>query len=209
VLSWLRSHPALQKPREQERRARLSTGLVALDALLGGGLPCGGVTEIIGAGSSGRTAMSLAILAAATRRGETVAWLDSGNALDPWSVQGAGVCLDRLLWVRPSEQKAINQTLKAADLVLDAGGFAVLVMDLANARDQAATRPAWWVRLTRRLECTPTVLISLAPREVAGSAAMLRLGCRRRGPGMFVRVLRWREDIPGGCVRIELGQPRD
>src|SRR5438876_12113947 len=56
------------------RVARLPTGLAALDAALGGGLPRGRVTELAGAPSMGRTGLACAIAAAATRAGETIAW---------------------------------------------------------------------------------------------------------------------------------------
>src|SRR5262245_55194698 len=55
---------------------RLSTGLVALDDATGGGLPRGRVSELSGPRSAGRTGLGCAIAAAATRAGETIAWVD-------------------------------------------------------------------------------------------------------------------------------------
>jgi len=77
----------------------VSSGIAAIDALTGG-LPRGCITEICGPASSGRTSVLLATLAASTRRGEFCALLDASDALDPHSVAGAGVDLNRLLWVR-------------------------------------------------------------------------------------------------------------
>src|SRR5580765_2570312 len=79
-----------------------STGIPALDALTGG-LPRGCLTEICGPASSGRTTLLLAALAAATRRGEFCAVVDASDALDPQSAAAAGVDLERLLWVRCSD----------------------------------------------------------------------------------------------------------
>ncbi len=77
-----------------------STGLVNLDALLGGGIPRGQITELVGPGSSGRTSVTFAIVAEATERGEVAAYIDATDSLDPRSAQRAGIALDRLLWVR-------------------------------------------------------------------------------------------------------------
>jgi len=208
VLAWLREHPALRQPLAKPR-TQLETGLDALDELLAGGLPRGAITEITGMGSSGRTAFSLSILAHASRRGEVVAWLDPADSLDPLGVREAGVCLERFLWVRP-EGDVLKQTLKAADLVLDAGGFAALVIDLAGVRPRARVlRPAWWVRLSRRAEAARTAVVTLAPRPVAGSAVNLRLACRRRGQALTVEVVRRRGAAPGGCVHTRLRPPVD
>src|SRR5690349_19077085 len=81
--------------------ARLSTGLAVLDEALGGGLPHGRVTELAGAPSTGRTGLACAVAAAATGAGETIAWVDPQDALEPEAAAAAGVALARLLWVRP------------------------------------------------------------------------------------------------------------
>src|SRR5687768_6124267 len=77
------------------------TGLPDVDRLLGGGFPRGAVSEIAGPPSSGRTSLAFALLARATARGEVVALVDAGDALDPPSAAAAGIDLARLLWVRP------------------------------------------------------------------------------------------------------------
>jgi hypothetical protein len=77
-----------------------STGVAPLDAVLDGGLPRGELSEIAGARSSGRTTLLLQVIAAATRRGEIAAFIDTFDRLDVASAVGAGVDLDRLLWVR-------------------------------------------------------------------------------------------------------------
>ena len=62
-------------------RRWISTGIDEIDAILGGGLLCGRLMEIIGPPSSGRTALLLSAVAAATARGEVVAWVDPASAL--------------------------------------------------------------------------------------------------------------------------------
>ena len=89
----------------------VSSGIPALDALTGG-LPRGCLTEVCGPASSGRTALLLAALAAATRRGEFCAVVDASDALDPQSVAAAGVELERLLWVRCGESSLPKSTAK-------------------------------------------------------------------------------------------------
>ena len=75
------------------------TGIPEVDALTGG-LPRGALTEIVGPGSSGRTALLLSLLSEFTRRQELCALVDAGDCFDPASAEAAGVELGRLLWVR-------------------------------------------------------------------------------------------------------------
>jgi recA bacterial DNA recombination protein len=88
----------------------VSSGIPAIDSLTGG-LPRGCLTEVCGPASSGRTALLLAALAAATRRGEFCAVVDASDALDPQSVAAAGVDLERLLWVRCGEDSPQRERL--------------------------------------------------------------------------------------------------
>jgi len=76
------------------------TGITELDALLRGGFPRGSVIELCGTSSSGRTSVSFSLLAQATARQETCAFVDVSDSLDPMSLAAAGVDLMRLLWVR-------------------------------------------------------------------------------------------------------------
>jgi hypothetical protein len=85
-----------------------STGLPGLDALLGGGIPRGQITELIGPASSGRTSVALAILAEATARGEVAAYIDASDSLDPRSAQKTGIVLERLLWVRVKQVPGVR-----------------------------------------------------------------------------------------------------
>ena len=116
---------------------RLPTGIGRSITLLGGGLPRGHLSEIVGGPSSGRTALLHALLASATQRGEVAAVVDLPDALDPRSLAHAGADLERVLWVRPPSPQI---ALKCAELILSAGGFGMVALDgLGGAR--AARRP--------------------------------------------------------------------
>src|SRR5215212_610306 len=85
---------------------------VALDRELAGGLPRGQISEVVGPSSSGRTSVAWAALAAATRRGESVAIIDTFDRFDPPTAHASGIDLSRLLWVRG---QAISKTASAID----------------------------------------------------------------------------------------------
>lgn len=183
--------------------ARLPTGLPALDDALGGGLPRGRIAELAGGRSSGRTGVACAIAAAATRAGETIAWVDPADALDPETAAAAGVALGRTLWVRPRDAAAAS---RAAEIVLGAGGFGLVVLDL-----DARTAAAPWPRLARAAERARSTLLVVASRRGAGTFAAvgLELTGRRvrwdRGPGRLV-VLDGIESTLS-VVRSRVGRP--
>jgi len=154
------------------------TGISEVDAATGG-LPRGCLTEIVGPPSSGRTSLLLAILAEATAREEVCALVDAEDAFDPASAAAAGVRLDRLIWVRSAHNA--EHALKAADLLIQGGGFGLVVMDLADTPPRTARRISLtsWFRLRRAVEHTPTVLLSVARQPNAKTCASLVLECRR------------------------------
>ncbi len=154
----------------RDKRAYLSTGVDALDALLGGGWPRGAVGELAGPRGSGRTSLLLASLAAAIRRGETVALVDAEGALCPRAAVRAGVPLARLLWVRASERKA----LAAAEDVLAAGGFGLVALDLGEATSHAPI--ASWRRLKRAAEQQGSAVLVVARRRAEGLLGACALG---------------------------------
>jgi recombination protein RecA len=166
----------------------VSSGIAAMDALTGG-LPRGCLTEICGPASSGRTTLLLAALAAATRRGECCVVVDASDALDPQSAAAAGVELDRLLWVRCGEsspQKCLEQLLRAADLLLESGGFGLIALDLGDLPPQTARHIplTTWFRFRRAVEHTPTVLLAIERQSIAGSCSSLLIKLGLQGSGM-------------------------
>lgn len=167
---------------------RFATGLAAIDGLLSGGLPRGRITELSGRCSVGRTALAAQVVAAATRRGETVAWIDPTDRLEPESLTGAGTQLGRVLWVRPLTPP---DALRAADLLLRTGGFGLIVLDLdvvAPPRTVGA-----WSRLRQAVEQARSVLLVWSNvRLVNGSAALvleLSAECVRWRCGIGRRLL--------------------
>jgi recombination protein RecA len=92
--------PSALSPQPKTVRERLVCEVEELDRLLGGGLPVGAVTELVGITGSGRTTLALAYAAAVVRDGRVVSWVDAGDTLDPGSAALNGVELSRLLWVR-------------------------------------------------------------------------------------------------------------
>jgi hypothetical protein len=161
---WLGSVPI-------EPVRRLSTGIIPLDTVLGGGLPRGGLSEIAGPISSGRTALLCALLATATRQGEVVAVVDLPDALHPESLTIAGTDLHRVLWVRPP---SVRSSLKCADLILSAGGFGMLVLDLGGTAPRRLPLHVW-PRFVRTAKQSHTAMVVLAEQRVVGSFSTLSL----------------------------------
>jgi hypothetical protein len=177
-------------------------GISELDATFGG-LPRGSLTEITGSVSSGRTSLLFSIMAAATRRGEVCALVDAEDCFDPGSAARAGVWLERLLWIRCGHNA--EHALKAADLLIQGGGFGLVVMDLGDTSLATARRISLtsWFRLRRAVENTPTILLTLARQSNAKTCASLILECVRERA-------RWkggRRLLHDLCVRVERHKP--
>jgi hypothetical protein len=150
-------------------------------------LPKGVLSEIFGCASSGKTLVLQELLASASARGEFCAVVDSRGAFDPLSASRAGVDLRRLLWVRGSHH--IDLAFKAADLILHAGGFGVVVLDLCDAplRDLNSIPLSYWYRFRLAVENTPTSLIVTGDQPLVKSCARVQLEVKRerllwRGP---------------------------
>ncbi len=163
--------------RSQDVTETVSVGIPEID-FLAGGLPRGGLTEIFGPPGSGRTSLLHSVLATLTARDEFCAWIDARDAWDPHSAGAAGVELKQVLWVRCGN---IEQALRATDLVLQGGGFSLLVLDLGDLVPQAVRRVPLnaWFRLRRVVENTPTVLVLLEQEPCAKNCASLVLRVRR------------------------------
>jgi len=151
--------------RLESKRGRRGSGIAALDRLLGGGWPRAALCELTGRRSSGRTAILYAALARAIGAGEAAALIDVGGGLDPRRARAAGIALPRLLWIRC----AADLAAKAADLVLGAGGFDLIALDLGDERPRLPT--AGWIRFKHGAEKQGTTVIVAAPARAAGSCA--------------------------------------
>src|SRR5262245_46218797 len=176
-----------------------STGIDALDAIVGGGLPRGQVSEIVGSRSSGRTSLMLQLLASATARGELVAFVSALVMLEFKSAVSAGIDLTRMLWVRghvvtnpgmcrDMNQRALEQAIRALALILQAGNFGLVVFDAAEAPAEALRRLPFttWLRLQRIVEGSQTTCLLVGGETMARSSAglTLRTGVRDMGLGV-------------------------
>lgn len=93
----------------------ISSGAISLDWALGGGFPCGRMTELYGPEASGKTTIALHAAAEAQRRGGTAAFLDADHALDTNYAQALGVTPERLLLSRPEcGEQALEMALQLA-----------------------------------------------------------------------------------------------
>jgi hypothetical protein len=160
-------HLASALPSRQTAAPRLPTGIDPFDRLISGGLPRGGLTEIVGRRSSGRFSIVLAALASATSVGEVAALVDRGSHLDPQIAREAGVELERLLWARP---RRVKEALAAAEMLL-AAGFPLVAVDLGLPPLSGAAPEAAWVRLARAAEVEGAALLLATPYRVSGFAA--------------------------------------
>jgi recombination protein RecA len=109
----------------------VSTGSLGLDIALGvGGLPRGRVVEIYGPESSGKTTLTLSVIAQVQKLGGTAAFIDAENALDPQYAKKLGVKIDELLISQPDTGE---QALEIADMLVRSGSVDVIVIDSVAA----------------------------------------------------------------------------
>jgi recombination protein RecA len=163
------------------------TGVAELDARLRGGIPRGHLSELVGRRSSGRLAVVLSALAGATARGEAVALLDPLDMFDPASAAASGIDFTRMLWVRGKAsssarvslscefgtlQQSLDAAVKALNLLLQAGGFGLVALDLTEVAPQVLRRLPFttWLRLHRVIEGSETACVLIGSEPLARSA---------------------------------------
>lgn len=182
-----------------------------LDTYLQGGLPAGQLSEVVGPASSGRTSVVWRWMAAATRRGDTVALVDTFDRFDPESAAACGIDLDRLLWIRGQAisktggavdpvwlpgvrtvegpgtmvERTVDRALKALNLVLQSGVCPVVVIDMADVPSAALRRIPYttWLRVQRVIEGGDTTCVLVAPEPLARSAGGVTLTLQAPGRG--------------------------
>ena len=109
----------------------ISTGSLGLDIALGaGGLPLGRIVEIYGPESSGKTTLTLEVIAEAQRQGKTCAFVDAEHALDPIYAEKLGVNINELLVSQPDTGE---QALEICDMLTRSGAVDVIVVDSVAA----------------------------------------------------------------------------
>ncbi|QEL10410.1 recombinase RecA [Kushneria phosphatilytica] len=109
----------------------VSTGSLGLDIALGvGGLPYGRIVEIFGPEASGKTTITLSVIAQAQKQGKTCAFIDAEHALDPTYAEKLGINIDDLLVSQPDTGE---QALEICDMLVRSGGVDVIVVDSVAA----------------------------------------------------------------------------
>jgi RecA/RadA recombinase len=176
----------------------VSSGMASIDAALGGGWRRGEVSEIVGSRSSGRTSVLMSTLATATRQGAVVGLVDACDRFDPVTAEAAGLDLDRVLWVRgrtltvelarpEALSQAVHQAIRALDLIVRAGGFAVAALDVADMPARYLRALPWttWMRLAHANEGRETVCLLVGDAAMGKSArgASVHLDASRRWTG--------------------------
>jgi recombination protein RecA len=117
--------------KKQEKIPAIPTGSLGLDLALGiGGLPRGRVVEIYGPESSGKTTLTLEVIAQCQKLGGTAAFIDAEHALDPIYAEKLGVNVGELLISQPDTGE---QALEVADIMVHSGGIDILVIDSVAA----------------------------------------------------------------------------
>ena len=173
----------------------IPTGSVALDAALGiGGVPRGRIIEIYGPESSGKTTLSLEILAEAQAMGGVVAFIDAEHALDPTYAARIGVDIDDVLISQPDTGE---QALEICDMLVRSGAVDVVVVDSVAALVPKAEIEGEIGDTTVGLQAR---LMSQALRKLAGSLSKSNTTC------IFINQLREKigvmfgnpETTPGG-----------
>lgn len=174
--------PAPRAPGGRTRATVVPTGIAPLDLALHGGLPRGRISELSGARSSGRMAVTLHLLSHASAAGEPVALVDAADALEPDDLSADERA--RTLWVRPGD---LHAALRCADLVLDGGGFALVALYLVGAPPSTVLArgvPASaWARLAQRAAGANAALLVVTdgdPRFRPGAFAAVGLAVERR-----------------------------
>ena len=173
----------------------IPTGSIALDAALGiGGVPRGRIIEIYGPESSGKTTLSLEILAEAQAMGGVVAFIDAEHALDPGYAARIGVDIDEVLISQPDYGE---QALEICDMLVRSGAIDVVVVDSVAALTPRAEIEGEIGDSTVGLQAR---LMSQALRKLAGSLSKSNTTC------IFINQLREKigvmfgnpETTPGG-----------
>ena len=167
------------KLQKKKASTTLATGVAEVDSLTGG-IPRGAISEIFGPASSGRTSLLLSMLSYATTHDEICVLVDTNDVFAPTVASPAGIDFDRLLWIRCGAN--LEHAFKATDLLLHAGGFGLVILDMGDVAGKDARRiiSSWWYRFRRTVENKPTAIVVVSAESCTRSCASLTLelnGC--------------------------------
>jgi hypothetical protein len=129
----------------------------------------GTIVEV--AGTSGKTGLTLSLLAKLTRTGEICAVVDAANSFDPCSAVLAEIELKNLLWVKCDRD--IEHAFMAADYLVQAKGFGAVWLNLNGVpqRQLKQVPRTFWYRYRTRIKETPTLFVITSEEPIAGSAS--------------------------------------
>jgi recombination protein RecA len=159
----------------------IPTGISQIDAI-NGGIPIGALTEICGSSwaSSGKTSVLASLLVNASQY-HFCALVDANDVFDPTTADKTGMNLSRLLWVRcgksQSRLKPLEQAFKVTDMLLQNGGFGLIVVDLGSITERIVRNVplSSWFRFSRVVEKQATALVFVEQQPHATSCAGLVL----------------------------------
>jgi hypothetical protein len=136
----------------------------------------GGITEIFGRDSSGRTSLLIACLREVTSPGAFAALVDTDHAFDPLGAARAGVDLSRILWIRC--ERRVERALRATDWLVRCPGFALVALDTGAFTPRLSIPMAY--RLKLAVLRTRIALVIVARHRITASGAALALRVSRR-----------------------------
>src|ERR1700755_1156146 len=131
----------------------------------------GSLTEIVGKPATGKTSLTLMLLAGLTQKGEICAVVDVSNSFDPLSAVASGVVLENLLWIKCGEN--IEHAFKAIDYLIQAKNFGSIWLDLSGRTptDLGFIPSSYWYRFRTRIKDSGTLLISTSEHPLMGPAS--------------------------------------
>jgi hypothetical protein len=189
------------------------TGVAAIDREAGG-IPKGALTQLCApAGvTSGRTTLLLSLLGQVTGKEQFCALVDASDSFDPESADAMGMCLSRLLWVRCTERgmKAVEQAFRAADILIQNGGFGVIAIDLGNVDEKLIRKVplTTWFRFARVMGKLPTALVITLPYSAAQSCAALTVNMGATVEWTGTGTASHTQLISGVNFNLEIGRTR-
>jgi recA bacterial DNA recombination protein len=194
--------PSAFAQRSSVEMLTMPTGVSTVDAAIGG-IPCGGITEIVGPSwySVGRKSLQAQLLAHAARE-RFCALIDANDSFDPRSAKTAGVNLERVLWIRGGGHgvKALEQAFKASDLLLQgSAGLGLIMVDLAGISERLVRKVplTTWFRFRSVAEKFDSPLVFITPCPVLGTCSSLTLT-------LSAAEVRWSLPTPGSPAHARL-----
>jgi recombination protein RecA len=196
----------------RQERGSIPTGIPAIDFVVQG-VPLHALTEICGSNlaSSGKTSVLTSLLANASQD-HFCALVDASDVFDPAPAEATGLNLSRLLWVRCGKNqprlKPLEQAFKVTDMLLQSGGFGLIVVDLGSIAERFVRNIplSSWFRFSRVVEKQATALVFIEQQPHATSCAGLVLRMTA-DPAIFSRKLITKFNLKAEVMRTREKKP--